>query len=47
MFAALMYDATGSYDVAFMFFVGYFVVSALLIWLAKPPLHPSRSIVAA
>ena len=47
MFAALIYDTTGSYDVAFMFFVGYFVVSALLIWLAKPPLHPSRSIVAA
>ena len=34
MFAALVYDHFGSYDVAFRVFAGYFVVSAALIWLA-------------
>ena len=47
MFAALIYDATKSYDIAFMFFVSYFVISAPLVWLARPPAHPSRLVVHA
>lgn len=43
MLAALIYDATDSYRFAFILFVGYFVLAAFLIWLARPPVHPSRS----
>ena len=42
MFAAFIFDTTGSYDIAFMFFVSYFVIGAFFIWLARPPVHPSR-----
>ena len=41
MFAAIVYDTTKSYQFAFYVFVGCFVVAAFLIWLGKPPLHPS------
>ena len=34
MFAALIYDHSGSYDVAFRVFAGYFVASAALVWLS-------------
>ena len=34
LFAALVYDHFGSYDVAFRVFAGYFVASAALVWLA-------------
>ena len=43
MFAAFIYDTTDSYKSAFIVFVGYFVVAAFLIWMARPPVHPSRS----
>ena len=41
MFAAVVYDTTNSYQIAFSAFVGCFVLAALLIGLAKPPVHPS------
>jgi len=41
MFAAIVYDTTKSYQFVFYVFVGCFGVAAFLIWLAKPPLHPS------
>ncbi|MEE8442673.1 MAG: MFS transporter, partial [Dehalococcoidia bacterium] len=41
MFAALVYDATKSYQVAFSAFVGCFVIAAFFIWVARPPVHPS------
>lgn len=41
MFAAFVYDAAESYDIAFIFFVIYFVVAAFFIWLARPPVHPT------
>ena len=47
MFAAFIYDSTESYDIAFMFFVSYFVISAFFIWLARPPVHPSRAVALA
>ena len=47
MFAAYIYDTTGSYDIAFMFFVSYFVISAFLIWLARPPVHPRKLAIPA
>ena len=47
MFAAFIYDTTESYDIAFMFFVSYFVISAFFIWLARPPVHPSRAVAPA
>ena len=34
MFAALVFDRFGSYDAAFRVFAGYFVASAILVWLA-------------
>lgn len=37
MFAAFIYDMAGSYTLAFVVFVGCFVVAALLIWLARRP----------
>ena len=38
MFAALVYDWLGSYDLAFRLFAAYFAAAALLVWLAgKPP----------
>ena len=38
MFAALVYDRLGSYDLAFRLFAAYFAAAALLVWLAgKPP----------
>ena len=43
LFAAFIYDTTGSYKFAFITFVSYLVVAAFLIWLARPPVHPSRS----
>ncbi len=43
MFAAFVYDTTDSYKFAFIIFVSYFVVAAFLIWLARSPVHPSRS----
>ena len=43
MFAAFVYDISGSYKFAFIIFVGYLVIAAFLIWLARPPVHPSRS----
>ena len=40
MFAAVVYDTTNSYQIAFSVFVGCFVLAALLIGLARPPVHP-------
>jgi MFS family permease len=37
MFAAFIYDVSGSYTLAFWVFVACFVVAALLIWLARRP----------
>lgn len=34
MFAALVFDFLGSYDAAWRVFAGYFLVSAVLVWLA-------------
>ena len=42
MFAAFVYDRSGSYDLAFMFFVGFLVLGAILIWVTRPPVHPTR-----
>ena len=37
MFAAFVYDATGSYEFAFRCFVGLFATGALLMWWVRPP----------
>lgn len=37
MFAAFIYDVSGSYTLAFWVFVTCFVAAALLIWLARRP----------
>lgn len=43
MFAVLVYDHFGTYDVAFRFFAAYLALSAGLVWLAGSPRDPVRS----
>ncbi len=37
MFAAIVFDATRSYQFAFTIFIGCFLASALLLYFAHPP----------
>ncbi|MXY22044.1 MAG: MFS transporter [Dehalococcoidia bacterium] len=47
MFAAFVHDRTGSYDIAFMVFMGFFLLAAILVWLARPPVHPDETVPAS
>jgi cyanate permease len=40
-FAAHLYDRAGNYDAAFLTFVCFWAVSAVVILLARPPRHPA------
>lgn len=44
MFAALIFDNFGSYDIAFRFCAGYLVISAVLVWLAGSPKSPPSTV---
>ena len=44
MFAALIFDHYGSYDIAFRFCAGYLAVSAVLVWLTGRPKPPSSRV---
>ena len=46
MFAALIFDHFGSYDIAFRFCTGYLTVSAVLVWLAGNPKSPPSTVEA-
>ena len=43
MFAALIFDHYGSYDIAFRFFAGYLALSAVLVWLTGNPKSPPQT----
>ena len=44
MFAALIFDNFGSYDIAFRFCAGYLAISAVLVWLAGRPKLPPAAV---
>ena len=41
--AARMYDALGSYQMAFLVFLAMFVLAAVCLMFARPPVHPRTS----